>query len=245
MIRQLLSEILKLRGYEVRTAQDGLEGVEKFREQSCDLILLDIAMPRMDGMEALRHFRALDAHVGIVLITGHGGDQERIAGENLGAVFTHKPFTLSAMQALLSTLETERSRWREENPAGGPVSERPITASAADRRSYVRANVNLQASVSSADSPEAEPLECRVVDISLGGGGMQFHIDHPFTVGSEVGIIIHRGGSDDPLDLLGAVVWADHESGSCGVHFHDLTEDQTQSIEDLVVAVLETEGPKA
>ncbi len=67
---ELLQEFLSAKGYEVSAAGDGVEALRKGKEERPHLILLDIQMPMMDGLEVLRQLRAIDPAVGVIIITG-------------------------------------------------------------------------------------------------------------------------------------------------------------------------------
>lgn len=94
MIRNLLEVSLASSGYEVVTACDGRDAVGKLREQTADLVLMDLRMPVLDGLGALREIRADPSlrAVPVVAITAHAGPEGR--AEALGAGFNgllHKP----------------------------------------------------------------------------------------------------------------------------------------------------------
>ena len=77
----LIVDVLTSLDYEVIQAMDGLQGVEKARSESPDLILMDLSLPRMDGWTATRTIKAEDAiaHIPIIALTAHAmvGDRER------------------------------------------------------------------------------------------------------------------------------------------------------------------------
>jgi CheY-like chemotaxis protein len=77
--RMVIKRVLKNRGYNVDTAHDGLEAVEKFGEKTYDIILMDIQMPVMDGVEATRRIRKKNANIPIIAITAYAlkGDREK------------------------------------------------------------------------------------------------------------------------------------------------------------------------
>ncbi len=74
--RVLLSEELKDEGYRVITAKNGKEAIQKLEKEKPDLIVLDIVMPKMDGMEALGRIIGKDKAVAVILHTSHPGYQE-------------------------------------------------------------------------------------------------------------------------------------------------------------------------
>lgn len=69
-IRDLFSKILREAGYDVLLAKDGMEAVELARRQQIDIALLDIKMPKTDGVEALKNIKEIDKDIEIILVTG-------------------------------------------------------------------------------------------------------------------------------------------------------------------------------
>ncbi len=68
----VLTDLLELRGFQVLTAQEGRAGIEVFRNNRPDLVITDISMPQMDGLQVLRRIREMDECVPVILVTGHG-----------------------------------------------------------------------------------------------------------------------------------------------------------------------------
>jgi DNA-binding response OmpR family regulator len=75
-LRDLYKEELEGTGYEVLTARNGKEALQKVREDKPDLVVLDIVMPKMDGMEALGRIIGRDKTIPVILHTSHPGYQE-------------------------------------------------------------------------------------------------------------------------------------------------------------------------
>ncbi len=71
-IRKTLTEILSYEGYKIDEASDGEEGLKKFKEKTYDLVLCDIKMPKLDGIEFLEKARQINSDVPIIIISGHG-----------------------------------------------------------------------------------------------------------------------------------------------------------------------------
>ena len=92
--RKILREILENDGHEViAEAVNGEEGVEKFKELRPDLVTLDITMPLLDGIEALRQMKEVDADAQIIMVTAAGQKNKMVDAIKLGASeFITKPF---------------------------------------------------------------------------------------------------------------------------------------------------------
>ncbi|HMP95063.1 MAG TPA: response regulator, partial [Phnomibacter sp.] len=71
-IRNTLAEILQDEGYKVEVAENGEEGLEKFKKCPFDVVLCDIKMPKMDGIEFLEKSREINPDVPLIMISGHG-----------------------------------------------------------------------------------------------------------------------------------------------------------------------------
>lgn len=92
-IRAALDAILEDEGFSVITAADGMEGVQKNKENDPDVIILDLKMPKMGGMEALREIRKTDKDVRVIILTGYGEAGSVREAENLDVFeYVSKPF---------------------------------------------------------------------------------------------------------------------------------------------------------
>lgn len=119
-IREALSEILGDEGYQVITASTGEEALNILRKEPPDLVLLDIWLPGMDGIETLREIKNLRSDVPVIMISGHGTIEIAVKATKMGASdFLEKPLSLdrviiSARNALaLSNLERENRNLKE------------------------------------------------------------------------------------------------------------------------------------
>ena len=93
---RIISTILLARGYEVRLARDGRGAIESIRQQRPDLVLLDVMMPGMDGMQVLDAIRADPrmTSLPVILVTAKTEDQDLLEGYRAGAqYYVTKPFT--------------------------------------------------------------------------------------------------------------------------------------------------------
>jgi two-component system nitrogen regulation response regulator NtrX len=84
-VRESLREILEFEGWRCTLARDAEQGLARFREAAPDVVLLDVKMPRVDGMEALAKIRALDPDAVVVMISGHGNVETAVAAVKRGA----------------------------------------------------------------------------------------------------------------------------------------------------------------
>ena len=95
---------LKKEGYTVITAADGEEGVQKAMEENPDLILLDIMMPKMDGLEVCQQTREF-SQVPIIMVTAKGEDMDKIMGLEYGADdYITKPFNILELKARIKAI---------------------------------------------------------------------------------------------------------------------------------------------
>jgi len=103
-IVNFLTSKLKASGYEVLTASDGVKGLEQAQAQEPDLIVLDLLMPRMNGLEMLKELRSFSA-VPVIILTAKGEDADRIKGLQLGADdYLPKPFNPDELVARIEAI---------------------------------------------------------------------------------------------------------------------------------------------
>lgn len=84
-IRKTLSEILSYEGYKIEEAGDGEEGLKKFRDKTYDVVLCDIKMPKIDGIEFLDKVRELNPDIPVIMISGHGTIETAVEAVKKGA----------------------------------------------------------------------------------------------------------------------------------------------------------------
>jgi two-component system nitrogen regulation response regulator NtrX len=97
-IRKTLSEILSFEGYKVDEAADGAEGFRLFREKSYDVVLCDIKMPKMDGMEFLEKAKETSPDLPVVMVSGHGNIDTAVEAVKKGAFdYISKPPDLNRL----------------------------------------------------------------------------------------------------------------------------------------------------
>lgn len=92
-IRKLIAKYAVFEGYEVEEADNGMQAVEMFRQKPCDLIILDIMMPELDGFSAAREIRKA-SQVPIIFLSARGEEYDKIHGFELGVDdYVVKPFS--------------------------------------------------------------------------------------------------------------------------------------------------------
>jgi two-component system nitrogen regulation response regulator NtrX len=115
-IRESLKMTLEYDGYEFLGAATGQEGLALAEREAPDLVLLDIKMPGMDGMEVLTRLRQMNEALPVVMISGHGTTQTAVEAIKRGAVdFLDKPFESTDRLIVTIGNALERGRLRDEN----------------------------------------------------------------------------------------------------------------------------------
>lgn len=103
-VRQMLQEYLPSQGFRVITAADGQEALYMYRHQRPDLVLLDVMLPKMNGLQFLRIF-CQECHIPVIIITALEDENEAVAGLNLGAEdYVTKPFRLRELVARINAV---------------------------------------------------------------------------------------------------------------------------------------------
>jgi DNA-binding NtrC family response regulator len=97
-IRKTLTEILSYEGYKIEEAADGEEGLKRFKEKNFDIVLCDIKMPKLDGIEFLEKAKEINDEVPIIIISGHGNIETAVEAVKKGAYdYISKPPDLNRM----------------------------------------------------------------------------------------------------------------------------------------------------
>lgn len=97
-IRKTLGEILSYEGYKIEEASDGEEGLKKFKEKIYDVVLCDIKMPKIDGIDFLEKSREVNSDVPIIMISGHGTIETAVEAVKKGAFdYISKPPDLNRL----------------------------------------------------------------------------------------------------------------------------------------------------
>jgi DNA-binding response OmpR family regulator len=100
-----LRDNFEFEGYEVITAQDGIEGLQRALDESPDLVVLDVMMPRMSGLEVCKQLRAKRASLPIIMLTARGQEIDKVVGLELGADdYVTKPFSIRELLARVKSV---------------------------------------------------------------------------------------------------------------------------------------------
>jgi two-component system response regulator MtrA len=115
-IREVTALGLRAAGFDVLTAADGAEGVDRWRREQPDLVLLDVMLPRLDGLEVCRQIRR-ESTVPIVMLTARGDTIDVVVGLETGADdYVTKPFEMPELVARLRAALRRRGRDAASEP---------------------------------------------------------------------------------------------------------------------------------
>jgi len=101
-MRNALFEALTRQGHAVDLAENGLDALEKFQAQPFDLVITDVRMPRMDGMQLLREIKKRSSRVPVIVVTGYGTVENAVEAMREGAFdYVLKPFSLDLIEEIV------------------------------------------------------------------------------------------------------------------------------------------------
>jgi DNA-binding response OmpR family regulator len=119
-VQTLLTYPLRKEGYEVVGATDGQQALDRFSEERFDLVVLDIMLPKLDGIEVCRRLRTR-SQVPIIMLTAKGDEIDKVAGLEMGADdYITKPFSVREFRSRV------KAALRRGNMAGQGAPEEPI-----------------------------------------------------------------------------------------------------------------------
>jgi DNA-binding response OmpR family regulator len=151
-VRLMLRTALESVGYRVVEAADGLGALARLEGSGCDLVLLDLRMPKLDGMQTLARLRERGDLTPVVMLTAHGSIPDAVAAMRLGAIdFLAKPIT----PVELRTVVADVLRRHRAEPPPAPVAARPASR---ERRSLGFELARAKRAVNRGEFAEAERL---------------------------------------------------------------------------------------
>ena len=109
-LRDFIQRNLEIRGYKVKTAGNGLEALAIFKNEYIDLVILDVMMPNMDGLETIKRVREIST-VPVIVLSALGEEQDKVRALNLGADdYLSKPFGVKELLARVKAVQ-RRTQW--------------------------------------------------------------------------------------------------------------------------------------
>src|SRR5262245_35662869 len=120
-IQKLLTYPLQREGYRVVQARDGEEALKRFAEQPVDLVVLDVMLPRLDGLEVCRRLRTSSA-VPIIMLTARDDEVDKVLGLELGADdYITKPFSIREFRSRIRAVLRRATQLSTQPPGERPI----------------------------------------------------------------------------------------------------------------------------
>jgi two-component system response regulator (stage 0 sporulation protein F) len=102
-LREGLGKLLESEGYAVLSAENGEQALEILQRSRIDLVLTDMRMPGMDGIELLKKIRERHGDLGVIILTGYGQIESYIEAMNFGAIeYVSKPFKVNELKFIVN-----------------------------------------------------------------------------------------------------------------------------------------------
>jgi DNA-binding response OmpR family regulator len=138
-IQKLLAYPLEREGYRVLQARDGEEALERFASERVDLVVLDIMLPKLDGLEVCKRLRA-ESEVPIIMLTARDDELDKVLGLELGADdYITKPFSIREFRSRVRALLRRAAVSRQVDGEGELISAEGLTIDLARRLVEVEA----------------------------------------------------------------------------------------------------------
>lgn len=194
-VREVVVAYLHRAGFPTLEARDGLQAVAAVREHRPQLVILDIMLPGIDGIEALKRMRSIDPHLPILLLTARTTEEDRINGLEVGADdYVVKPFSARELvlrvQALMRRVSDTDSVYSD--PSASSISSSSGSSAAANGSSAANRSASSRGVIRDGDialDPSARSVHRGRHSLSLTGREfdlLTFLMSHP-------GVVISRG----------------------------------------------------
>lgn len=109
-----LAERLQMRDYDVKTAANGLEAMALFHNSPPDVVILDLRIPGMDGLEILKNIKIFDPTIEVLILTGHGDVESVAEGMQSGAFeYIMKPIDIAELTSKIDMAKNKRLNRRD------------------------------------------------------------------------------------------------------------------------------------
>src|SRR5919198_310016 len=143
-LRKVLATLLRREGYEVSVAENGEQGLAEFERGGAEVVITDLVMPKVGGMEVLRTINARDPDVPVIIITAHGTVDSAVEAIKLGAFdYITKPFDQAELQAVIA--KASRTVLTPGGRATGKAVEPPAPHGGPPRRDKPLIKINCAA----------------------------------------------------------------------------------------------------
>ncbi|MFW5788074.1 MAG: response regulator, partial [Halanaerobiales bacterium] len=157
-IRMTLKKSLEQSDYNVETAINGEDGLQKLKENEFPVILLDMKLPGINGLEVLKRINDLDYTNKVIMITGYGNVETAVETMKLGAVdYLRKPFKPEEIQELVDEVFERFSLEKQQKEAEGFEEYLSLAKAEINKRNFERA-VELLKNATSLDNKKPEPF---------------------------------------------------------------------------------------
>ncbi len=108
---ETLAERFELRGYTSKIAGDGESGISMIAKESFDIVILDLMMPGLSGLDTLRQIKDIDKTLPVIMLTGHGSTKDGMEGMRMGAFdFLMKPLDINELLEKIKLALSESSK---------------------------------------------------------------------------------------------------------------------------------------
>jgi two-component system response regulator MprA len=145
-VRESLRRSLAFNGYEVELASDGMEALDAIAVRRPDAVVLDVMMPRLDGVETCRRLRSAGEDLPVLVLTARDAVSDRVAGLDAGADdYLPKPFALEELLARLRALLRRTQGTPGTEPGRGPDSDPDVAGDGAETGLLRFADLSLDA----------------------------------------------------------------------------------------------------